>query len=135
MATTVLHPANVAERRGYNILHFAFVIAPLLAGIDKFANVLCDWSKYLAPQIGRVFHPHSFMIFVGIVEIIAAIIVWARPRVGAYIVAIWLIGIIVNLLMTGMYFDIALRDFGLLLGALAFAQLAGDCEKPAVREP
>jgi hypothetical protein len=93
--------------------------------LDKFFNLMVDWEKYLAPWIVRIVgNAHSFMLFVGVVEIIAGLIVALRPRWGGYIVALWLLGIIVNLLTYSGFYDIALRDFGLLLGALALARLS-----------
>lgn len=110
----------------YQILHFAFVVAPIIAGADKFLHLLVNWDNYLAPEIARLspVGAHGFMLAVGVIEIIAGLLVAFRPRIGAYVVALWLLGIIVNLLLTGTYFDIALRDFGLLLGALALASLS-----------
>lgn len=116
--------AAVPAHQAYQILHFAFVLAPLVAGLDKFAGVLTDWSKYLAPAISHVIPAATFMRGVGVIEIVAALIVAWKPRIGAYIVALWLLGIIVNLLMVGGYYDIALRDLGLLLGAIALGRLA-----------
>jgi uncharacterized membrane protein HdeD (DUF308 family) len=114
------------SHQAFQILRVAFTIAPIIAGLDKFLGLLTNWDKYLAPQVSGTLHiqPHSFMMIVGIIEIIAGIIVAVNPRVGAYIVAIWLLGIIVNLLLVGGYLDVALRDVGLLLGALALGRLA-----------
>jgi hypothetical protein len=113
-------------RQAYHILHLGFVAAPVIAGLDKFAELLVDWDQYLAPPVARMLGgaSHGFMLVVGIVEIVAGLLVAIRPRIGAYVVAAWLAGIIVNLLMTGRYFDVALRDFGLCLGALALGRLA-----------
>ena len=113
-------------RQAYHILHFGFVAAPVIAGLDKFAELLTDWDQYLAPAFQRLLGgaSHGFMLVVGVVEIIAGLLVALRPRIGAYVVAGWLGGIIVNLLMSGQWFDIALRDFGLMLGALALGRLA-----------
>jgi hypothetical protein len=104
----------------YQILHVGFTVAPVLAGLDKFLHLLSNWDMYLAPIIARrlPIQPHSFMRAVGIVEIIAGILVAFKLRVRAYIVALWLLDIIVNLLLLPGYFDVALRDFGLMLGAL-----------------
>src|SRR5438046_1952070 len=124
-ATTDLsHEASSPAYQAYQILHFAFVVAPLLAGADKFAHVLTDWDKYLAPAVARMVPGHAFMQAVGAIEIGAAIVVLLKPRLGAYIVAAWLFGIIVNLLMLGSYYDVALRDLGLALAAIAFGRLA-----------
>ena len=112
--------------QAYQILYVGFIVAPLLAGLDKFTHLLTDWDRYLAPVIAGMLpvSGHTFMLFVGLVEITAAVLVAARPRIGAYVVAAWLLGIVVNLLLIPGYFDIALRDFGLALGALALARLS-----------
>jgi hypothetical protein len=111
--------------QAYQILRIGFTVAPILFGLDKFFNLMVDWERYLAPWIVRIVgNAHSFMVFVGVVEIIAGLIVALRPRWGGYIVALWLLGIIVNLLTYSGFYDIALRDFGLLLGALALARLS-----------
>ena len=113
-------------RQAYQLLHFGFIAAPVIAGLDKFAELLTDWDQYLAPPIARMLGgaAHPFMLVVGVVEVIAGLLVALRPKIGAYVVAGWLGGIIVNLLMSGRFFDIALRDFGLMLGALALGRLA-----------
>ena len=110
----------------YQILHFGFFLAPLIAGIDKFFDKLVNWDMYLAPFVSRIVHghDHTFMQVVGVIEIIAAIGVPVKPRFFAYIVAIWLLGIIVNLLLIPGYYDVALRDFGLFLAAVALLRLA-----------
>jgi hypothetical protein len=112
--------------QAYRILYAAFIAAPLIAGIDKFFNALVVWQDYLAPPVARMMggNAHAFMLFVGVVEIAAGIGVALRPRYFSYVVAAWLGGIIINLLMAGTFYDIALRDFGLALGALALARLA-----------
>jgi hypothetical protein len=117
--------ANPA-RQAFRILHVGFVVAPVLAGLDKFFEVLVDWDRYLAPVVTDVLpvSGHTVMLAVGVVEIAAGVLVALRPRIGGYVVAAWLWAIIVNLLILGDYFDIALRDFGLSLGALALARLA-----------
>jgi hypothetical protein len=108
------------------LLRIGFVAAPILFGLDKFAHVLVNWDKYLAPEFTDLFHTraHTLMYAVGAIEIVAGLIVAARPRLGGYVVAAWLAGIIVNLLLIGDYYDIALRDFALLLAALTLARLA-----------
>lgn len=108
------------------ILRIGFVVAPVLFGLDKFAGLLTDWDGYLAPAIDRIVpgSAHQAMLAVGVIEIVAGIVVAVLPRFGGYLVAAWLGGIIVNLLILGDYYDVALRDFGLLLGALALARLA-----------
>ena len=113
-------------RQAYRILHVGFVVLPIIAGIDKFFDFLVEWHQYLAPVLTRLAggEAHRALYPVGIIEIIAGLLVWARPRIGAYVVAAWLAGIIVNLLLIPGYYDVALRDFGLLLGALALGRLA-----------
>jgi hypothetical protein len=108
------------------LLRIGFVVAPIVFGLDKFFHVLVDWDRYLAPEFVDLFNTeaHTLMYAVGAIEIAAGLVVAIRPRFGGYLVAAWLAGIIVNLLMIGDYYDIALRDFGLLLAALTLARLA-----------
>ncbi len=108
------------------LLRLGFTLAPILFGLDKFAHVLVDWDRYLAPEFADVlpWTTHELMYAVGLIEIVAGLVVAVRPRFGGYLVAAWLGGIIVNLLMQADYYDIALRDFGLMLGALTLARLA-----------
>ena len=118
--------------QAFALLRLGFAVAPIAFGIDKFANVLVDWPIYLAPWINDI-APGSgqdFMYVVGAVEIVAGIAVALKPRYGAYLVAGWLGGIILNLLTYSGYYDIALRDFGLLLGALTLARLASVYDPP-----
>jgi hypothetical protein len=117
--------------QAYKLLHVGFTIAPIVAGLDKFFDVLVNWDAYLAPIANRVLagHGHAFMLVVGVIEIIAGIGVALRPRIFSYVVAAWLLGIIVNLLLIPPsnpipHYDVALRDFGLFLGALALARLS-----------
>ena len=113
-------------------MRVAFTVAPIVFGLDKFFNVLVDWPVYLAPWINDI-APGSgqqFMYFVGATEIVAGILVALKPRWGAYVVAAWLGGIIINLVTLSGYYDVALRDFGLLLGALALARLASAYDRP-----
>ena len=125
-ASTTLRSDPVAQ--AFMLLRIAFTVAPILFGIDKFAGVLTDdWTRYLAPAFNDIIPGNAAdaMHIVGIVEIAAGIVVAISPRFGGLLVAAWLGGIIVNLLIVGGYGDIALRDFGLLLGALTLARLAG----------
>lgn len=112
--------------QAYQLLHWGFVAAPVIAGADKFLGLLTSWDKYLAAPFAHLspLSVHGTMMAVGIVEMIAGLVVALRPRIGAYVVAAWLLGIIVNLLLVGGYYDIALRDFGLLLGALSLGRLS-----------
>jgi hypothetical protein len=107
-------------------LRVGFVVAPILFGLDKFTNLLADWTTYLAPAVDRLVpgSATSVMLAVGVVEIVAGLVVAVRPKIGGYLVAAWLAGIIGNLLLLGSHYDVALRDFGLLLAALALARLA-----------
>ena|SRR5438093_9697694 len=117
---------NRNAEQAFQILRIGFTVAPILAGLDKFLHVLVDWDKYLSPTANNVFggHGHQFMLVVGIIEIIAGIGVFLKPRIFAYIVAAWLLGIIINLLSIPGYYDVALRDLGLMLGALALGRLS-----------
>src|SRR5919109_912202 len=112
--------------QAYWILHVGFTVAPILAGLDKFLHLLTNWDQYLPGVVANAspVPPHTLMLIVGVIEIIAGIGVWLKPRIFAYIVAAWLAVIIINLLLIPGYFDIALRDFGLLLGALALGRLS-----------
>jgi hypothetical protein len=126
MTTATAIRVDSPTYQAYQILHVAFVVAPLVAGIDKFTHFLTNWDAYLAPIIPRTLgiSGHTFMLGVGFIEILAAVIVAFAPRIGSWIVGLWLCGIIVNLLMLGSYYDIALRDLGLALGAFALARLS-----------
>jgi hypothetical protein len=142
MATIHSDPPAVAQRapaasgtsaqlrdpayQGFFLLRTVFTLAPILFGLDKFAHVLVDWDRYLAPDLVEhlPWSAHEVMYAVGAIEILAGVIVALWPRFGGYLVAAWLGGIIVNLLIMGDYYDVALRDFGLLVGALALARLA-----------
>ena len=112
--------------QAYQLLHAGFALAPVLAGLDKFANAMVDWEKYLAPRVAARLpvSPRTYMRVVGVVEIAAGLLVAVKPRWGGYVVAAWLWGIIANLLLIPGYFDVALRDFGLSLGALALGRLS-----------
>ena len=115
---------NNPTYQAYQILHIGFTTAPILFGLDKFLNLMVDWSIYLAPFVDNIIPANIFMPIVGVVEIIAGLLVFFKPRIGAYVVAAWLLGIIINLLLVPGFFDVALRDFGLFLGALALARLS-----------
>jgi len=127
VASRTLPASHAATgRQAFNILRFGFTVAPIVAGLDKFLHLLTDWDKYLAPSVNAMLggHGHQFMLAVGVIEIIAGIGVALKPRIFAYVVAGWLLGIILNLVITGGYLDIALRDLGLMLGALALGRLS-----------
>lgn len=112
--------------QAFRILQVAFVVAPIIAGLDKFFHMLVNWNIYLSPMASSILggYDNAFMMIVGIVEIIAGIGVLFKPKVFAYIVSAWMILIVLNLLSTGQFFDIALRDLGLALGAFSLGRLA-----------
>ena len=117
--------------QAFTLLRTGFTVAPILFGLDKFLDWLVDWPQYLAPQINDLVPgtAHQAMLAVGVVEIVAGVVVAIRPRLGGYLVAAWLAGIIANLLVQGDFYDIALRDLGLLLAALALARLAAAVDR------
>ena len=129
--------AGGPSRQAFVLLRTVFTVAPVLFGLDKFTNLLTDWTTYLAPAIDRLVPggASGAMLAVGVVEIVAGLVVAVRPKIGGYLVAAWLAGIIANLLIIGDYYDIALRDFGLLVGALALARLAVDHDRRRHRRP
>ncbi|HVJ18114.1 MAG TPA: hypothetical protein VM686_21990 [Polyangiaceae bacterium] len=112
--------------QAFRILHFGIAVMATIAGVDKFTNLLTDWAKYLSPAFAAVspLSVQSTMYVVGLVEIVAGFLVALAPRVGGYVVACWLGGIILNLALLGGVWDVALRDLGLMFGALALARLA-----------
>ena len=113
-------------RQAFQILRLAFTVAPILAGLDKFFHLLVNWDQYLPPVMNNLLggHGHQLMLVVGVIEIVAGVGVFLKPRWFAYVVAAWLLLIICNLLAIPGYFDVALRDLGLLLGALALGRLS-----------
>ena len=117
--------------QAYKILRLGFIVAPIVAGLDKFFHLLVDWDKYLPPLVNRLTggHGHELMLAVGVIEIAAGLGVAFKPKVFAYVVSAWLLLIVVNLLMIPGYFDVALRDFGLSLGALALARLSHEFDR------
>ena len=119
--------------RAFFLLRTVFTVAPIAFGLDKFVDLLADWDRYLAPWVDAIVPgtAHQAMLAAGVIEIVAGIVVAIVPRYGALLVAGWLAGIIVNLVTMGQYYDIALRDFGLLVGALALATLAWDRHRTA----
>lgn len=129
MSTTT--DTTTVRQRGadeaFFLLRTLFVVAPILFGVDKFAQILTnDWASYLAPWIDNLVPgtANQAMMVVGIIEIIAGILVAIAPRIGGYVVAAWLVGIIISLVTLGDFYDVALRDFGLFVAALALARLA-----------
>jgi hypothetical protein len=141
--TAALRPAPLPRRetltrdpaaQAFLLLRIVFTVAPILFGLDKFAEVLTDdWTKYLATEFNDLIpgSASDAMHIVGIVEIAAGFVVAFTPRFGGLLVAAWLGGIIVNLLLVGGYGDIALRDFGLLVGAVALSRLASAEPRPS----
>lgn len=129
-STTLAAPAPAvasgAQRQAFLLLRTVFTVAPIIFGLDKFTNLLTHWTMYLAPAATSVvpLPAQTLMYVVGVVEIVAGLAVALRPRFGSLLVAVWLLGIIINLLVLGSYFDVALRDFGLLVGALALNRLS-----------
>jgi hypothetical protein len=118
--------------QAFALLRLTFTIAPIAFGLDTFFNVMVHWPNYLALWINNIMPGtgQQFMYFVGATEILAGVIVALKPRYGAYLVAGWLAGIIINLLTYSGFYDIALRDFGLMLAALALARLASVYDPP-----
>ena len=118
--------ANQILRSVFNILKLTYGIIPIVAGLDKFTNLLTDWEKYLHPGMATIlpFSPHTFMIIVGVIEIIAGIIVLVKPAIGGYIVMAWLILIAATLLASGNYLDVAVRDLVMAIGALSLARIS-----------
>ena len=112
--------------QAYAVLRTAFVVAPVVFGLDKFTNLLVHWDQYLAPVLSQALPvtPHQAMYAVGVVEVVAGLIVALHPRLGALVVALWLGGIILNLLLLHGFYDVALRDFGLMMAAIALQRLA-----------
>jgi hypothetical protein len=124
-------------RQAFLLLRTVFTIAPIAFGLDKFFDLLADWEQYLAPWLNDLVpgSAHQAMLAVGVVEIVAGVLVWMRPAIGAYVVAAWLLGIIVNLVSIGDHYDIALRDLGLLVGVLALARLAAPVRLAGLHTP
>lgn len=133
MATATSHyfnhaPATASQaERVASILYWTYGLLPIAAGADKFLHLLTDWNKYLAPVVTDIIplSPDAFMSIVGIIEIVAGIIVFARPRIGSLIVGLWLLGIVINLLLTGQYLDVAVRDTVMAIGAFCLYILVG----------
>ena len=107
------------------LLRWTYGLVPIVAGADKFLHLLTDWDKYLAPAIANILPmtTHSFMNIIGIIEIVAGVLVLIKPRIGSLIVGIWLVGIAINLLLTGQYYDVAVRDTVMAIGAFSLCML------------
>ncbi len=117
---------NQTIRSVFNVLKLTFGIVPIVAGLDKFTNLLTNWENYLHPGLASMlpFAPQTFMMIVGVIEIIAGLIVLAKPAIGGYIVAVWLTLIALTLLASGNYLDVAVRDLVMAIGAFSLARLA-----------
>ena len=136
--TTTPGISRLGAERAFQLLRTVFTIAPIAFGLDKFFDLLTDdWSLYLAPWVNDIVPgtAHQAMLGVGVVEIVAGIVVAVAPRFGGPLVAAWLAGIILNLVTLGEYYDIALRDFGLLVAALALTVLAWDHHRVTRDQP
>lgn len=135
MATVTTNYAGPASEavsskvdRVRTILYWTYGLVPIVAGADKFSNILTDWSQYLAPIVTDIIPlaPQTFMSIIGVIEIIAGIIVLMKPRIGSLIVGCWLVGIAINLLLTGQYFDVAVRDIVMAIGAFSLYTLSSE---------
>ena len=121
METTIQNAAKVQQ-----LMRYTYGLVPIVAGLDKFTNLLTDWKNYIAPSIANMlpFSASTFMSIVGVIEIVAGIIVLVRPRIGGYIVMAWLIFIALNLIISGHYYDVAVRDLVMAAGAYSLAKLS-----------
>jgi uncharacterized membrane protein YphA (DoxX/SURF4 family) len=120
------HSGTVTQaEKVISLLRWTYGLVPIVAGADKFMHLLTDWDKYLAPSIANILpmQPHTFMSIVGIIEIIAGVLVLIKPKIGSLIVGLWLIGIAINLLLTGQYYDVAVRDTVMAIGAFSLCML------------
>ena len=119
-------PASATERVA-TILRFTYGLVPIVAGADKFTELLVNWDQYLAPSIVNIlpFEAHTFMLIVGVIEIVAGLLVLVRPRIGSIVVCGWLVAIALNLLISGSYIDVAVRDLVMAVGAFCLFLLAG----------
>lgn len=117
---------NLSIKPTFNLLKLTFGLVPIIAGLDKFTNLLTQWENYLNPAITDMlpFAPHTFMMIVGVIEIIAGLIVLAKPAVGGLIVAAWLTLIALTLLVSGNYLDVAVRDLVMAIGAFSLARIS-----------
>jgi hypothetical protein len=126
-APTTVTAGKSAVERVTTIMKYTYGIVPIVAGADKFAHLLVNWDQYLAPQIANIlpFAPHTFMMIVGVIEIVAGLIVLAKPRLGSIIVCLWLVCIALTLLVGGQYIDVAVRDLVMAIGAFSLFTLTG----------
>jgi hypothetical protein len=130
-ANSLSSTENRYNNQAFQILRFGFTVAPILAGADKFLHLLVNWDQYLPSMVNNLSggHGHQLMLAVGVIEVVAGIGVFLKPRIFAYVVAAWLLVIICNLLAIPGYFDVALRDLGLMLGALALGRLSHNFDR------
>ena len=130
-ANSLSSTGNQYNHQAFQILRFGFTVAPILAGLDKFLHLLVNWDQYLPPIVNNLTggHGHQLMLAVGVIEVVAGIGVFFKPRIFAYVVAAWMLVIILNLLAIPGYFDLALRDLGLMLGALALGRLSHNFDR------
>lgn len=126
--STQVTTTRTAVERVVQILKLTYGLVPIVAGADKFFHILVNWDQYLAPAIANMlpFSPHTFMLIVGVIEIVAGILVLVKPRLGSLIVGLWLLGIALNLLISGQYFDIAVRDIVMAIGAFCLFTLTNE---------
>ena len=137
MGTLAAKPATALRTTTYQLskvrtlLQYTYGLVPIVAGIDKFTHLLTDWNKYLAPVVADIlpFRAETFMHLVGIIEIVAGILVLAKPKIGSLIVGFWLVGIAINLLLTGQYYDVAVRDTVMAIGAFSLFMIMNTDER------
>jgi len=122
---------NSNEQLVKNILKYTFGLVPIVAGLDKFTNILTDWSQYISEGlVGMLpFEPSMFMMIVGVIEMIAGVLVFAKTKIGAYVVSAWLVGIALTLIFSWSYVDVAVRDLVMAIGAFSLAKLSEDNNK------
>jgi uncharacterized membrane protein YphA (DoxX/SURF4 family) len=127
-AGTTRTTVTTSDRLGtaLNLLKYTYGLVPLVAGLDKFTHLLTDWNQYLAPVVTDLlpFQPDTFMYLVGVIEVLAGILVLIKPKIGSLVVGLWLVGIAINLLLTGQYYDIAVRDAVMAIGAFSLHLLS-----------
>lgn len=111
-----------------NILKYTFGLVPIVAGLDKFTNILCNWSQYISDGMAALlpFAPSTFMMIVGVIEIVAGILVLTKTRIGAYVVSAWLVAIALTLIFSWTYVDVAVRDLVMAIGAFCLARLSSN---------
>ena len=133
---TATATSSAAVHHVQTILKYTYGLVPIVAGLDKFTNFLTDWEQYLHPALTNMlpFSPHTSMLIVGVIEIVAGVLVLLKPRIGAYVVMAWLVGIALNLIASGKYFDIAVRDLVMAIGAYALAKLSEAEPKRAIAD-